>query len=66
MAYCAKDGDMFGERLCLEGVVAEQKKRGWQDIIDEEDEEAAWKKLRDLDPRAYMVNLDPFLLEGWF
>jgi hypothetical protein len=39
VAYCARDGDTFGERLSLEGAVAEQKKRKWQDIIDETDEE---------------------------
>ena len=56
IAYCAKDGDTFGERLSLEGAVAEQKKRKWQDIIDESDVEEAWVKVRELDPRAYMVN----------
>ena len=84
MAYCAKDGDTFGERLSLEGAVAEQKKRKWQDaideshedkerlslegavaeqkkrkwqeIIDESDEDKAWAMIRELDPRAYMVN----------
>ena len=56
MAYCGKDGDTFGERLCLEGAVAEQKKRKWQDVIDEPNEESAWKKIRELDPRSYMVN----------
>jgi hypothetical protein len=35
MAYCEKDGDVFGERLSVEGTVAEQKERKWQDIIDE-------------------------------
>ena len=34
-AYCAKDGDTFGERLSLEGAVAEQRKRKWQSSIDE-------------------------------
>ncbi len=38
-AYCARDGDTFGERLSLEGAVAEQKKRKWQDLIDETDED---------------------------
>jgi len=55
-AYCAKDDDTFGERLSLEGAVAEQKKRKWQDIIDEGDEEKAWEMVREVDPRAYMVN----------
>jgi len=45
MTYCAKDGDTFGERLCLEGAVAEQKKRKWQDIA-----------VRDVEPRPYMIN----------
>ncbi len=45
MAYCSKDGDIFGERLCLEGAVAEQKKRRWQDIA-----------VRDVEPRPYMIN----------
>lgn len=45
MAYCSKDGDTFGERLCLEGAVAEQKKRKWQDIA-----------VRDVEPRPYMIN----------
>ena len=56
MADCAKDGDTFGERLSLEGAVAEQKKRKWQDIIDEPDVEKTWSMIRELDPRAYMVN----------
>jgi hypothetical protein len=56
MSYCSKDGDTFGERLSLEGVVAEQKKRKWQDIIDADDEEESWKMIRETDPRAYMVN----------
>ena len=55
-AYCEKDGDTFGERLSLEGAVAEQKKRKWQDIIDEPDEEKAWGMVRELEPRAYMLN----------
>lgn len=56
MSYCAKDGDTFGERLSLEGAVAEQKKRKWQDIIDEPDEKNAWGMVREVDPRAYMIN----------
>ena len=56
MAYCAKDGDTFGERLSLEGAVAEQKRRKWQEAIDEPDEKTAWSIVRDIDPRAYMVN----------
>jgi len=56
MAYCSKDGDTFGERLCLEGAVAELKKRKWQDIVDEPDEKKAWTRVREIDPRAYMVN----------
>lgn len=56
MTYCAKDGDTFGERLSLEGAVAEQKKRKWQDAIDEPDEDKAWAMVRELDARAYMVN----------
>ena len=56
MAYCAKDGDTFGERLCLEGAVAEQKKRKWQDVIDEPDEQKAWRIIREFEPRSYMVN----------
>ena len=56
MAYCAKDGDTFGERLSLEGAVAEQRKRKWQDVIDEPDADAAWKMVREFEPRAYMVN----------
>ncbi len=56
MAYCSKDGDTFGERLCLEGAVAEQKKRKWQDIVDEPDEKKAWELVRELEPRAYMLN----------
>ncbi len=55
-AYCSKDGDTFGERLCLEGAVAEQKKRKWQDIVDEPDEKRAWELVRELEPRAYMLN----------
>jgi hypothetical protein len=55
-SYCAKDGDTFGERLSLEGAVAEQRKRKWQDVIDEPDEEKAWKMIREFEPRAYMVN----------
>lgn len=55
MAYCAKDGDTFGERSSLDGAVAEQKKRKWQDIIDEPDEGSAWRRIRELDQRAYMV-----------
>jgi hypothetical protein len=34
-SHCEKDGDTFGERLSLEGAVAEQRKRKWQDIVDE-------------------------------
>ncbi len=45
MTYSARDGDTFGERLCLEGAVAEQKKRKWQDIA-----------VRDVEPRPYMIN----------
>lgn len=56
MAYCPKEGDVFGERLSLEGPVSEQKKRKWQEIIDEQDEGKAWGLVRDLEPRAYMVN----------
>ena len=56
MAYCAKDGDTFGERLSVEGAVAEQKKRKWQEAIDEPEEDKAWAIIRELDPRAYMVN----------
>ena len=56
MAYCAMDGDKFGERLSLEGAVAEQKKRKWQEVIDEPDKQKAWAMMRELDPRAYMVN----------
>lgn len=56
MAYCAKDGDTFGERLSLEGAVAEQRKRKWQEAIDEPEEDKAWAIIRELDPRAYMVN----------
>jgi len=56
MAYCAKDGDTFGESLSLEGAVVEQKKRNWQDVIDEPDEEKAWKKIREFEPRCYMIN----------
>ena len=56
MAYCAKDGDTFGERLSLEGAVAEQRKRKWQEVIDETDEEKAWRMVREFEPRAYMVN----------
>ena len=55
IAYCAKDGDTFGERSSLDGAVAEQKKRKWQDIIDEPDEGSAWRRVRELDQRAYMV-----------
>ncbi|KAL2052837.1 hypothetical protein ABVK25_006776 [Lepraria finkii] len=46
IAYCAKDGDTFGERSSLDGAVAEQKKRKWQDIIDEPDEGSAWRRVR--------------------
>ena len=56
MAYCAKDGNTFGERLSLEGAVAEQKKRKRQEAIDESEEDKAWAIVRELDPRAYMVN----------
>jgi hypothetical protein len=56
MTYCAKDGDTFGERLSLEGAVAEQKKRKWQDIVDEPDEKKAWQMVRELEPRAWMLN----------
>ena len=56
MAYCAKDGDTFGERMSCPGTVTEQKKRKWQDVIDEPDEEKAWRMVRELDPRAYMVD----------
>ena len=56
MAYCAKDGDTFGERLSLEGAAAEEKKRKWQEAIDEPEEDKAWAIIRELDPRAYMVN----------
>jgi hypothetical protein len=56
MAYCSKDGDIDGERLCLEGAVAEQKKRKWQEIVDEPDEKKAWDMVRELEPRAYMLN----------
>lgn len=56
MTYCAKDGDTFGERLSLEGAVAEQKKRKWQDIVDEPDERKAWQMVRELEPRAWMLN----------
>ena len=56
MAYCAKEGDTFGERLNLEGAVAEQKKRKWQDIVDEPDEKKAWEMVREVEPRAYMLN----------
>ena len=45
MAYCAKDGDVFGERLSLEGAVAEQRKRKWQEVVDEPDEERARRML---------------------
>ena len=55
MEYCAKDGDTFGERLSLEGAAAEQRKRKWHEVIDEEDEKALGL-VRELDPRAYMVN----------
>src|SRR5947209_9121639 len=55
-SYCAKDGDTFGERLSLEGAVAEQRKRKWQDIVDEPDEKKAWELIRELDPRAWMLN----------
>ncbi len=56
MAYCSKDGNTFGERLSLEGAVAEQKKRKWQEIVDETDEAKTWDRVREVDPRAYMVN----------
>lgn len=55
MAYCAKDGDTFGERILLEGAAGERKKRKWQEIIDEADEQRAWQLVRELDPRAYML-----------
>lgn len=42
--------------MSLEGAVAEQNKRKWQEVIDESDVEEAWLKVRELDPRAYMVN----------
>ena len=56
MAYCAKNNDTFGERLCLEGAVAEQRKRKWQEVIDEPDPGRAWSMVREFEPRAYMVN----------
>ncbi len=56
MAYCAKDGDTFGERFSLDGPVAEQKKRKWQEVIDEPDSSKAWTLVRELEPRAYMLN----------
>ena len=37
--YCSKDGDTFGERISLEGAVSEMKKRKWQQIVDEPDED---------------------------
>jgi hypothetical protein len=55
-SYCEKDGDTFGERLLLEGAVAEEKKRKWQDVIDEPDEKKAWSLVRELEPRAWMLN----------
>ena len=56
MAYCGKDEDTFGQRLPLEGAASEQKKRKWQDIIDEPDESRAWDLVRELEPRSYMLN----------
>ena len=47
MAYCSKDGNTFGERLCLEGAASEQKKPMWQDVVDEQDEYKAWRLVRD-------------------
>ena len=43
-AYCAKDRDTFGERLPLEGAVAEQNKRKWEDFIDEPGKAVSRKK----------------------
>ena len=53
---CAKDNDTFGERISLEGAASEQEKRKWRDIIDEEYRDKAWRLVRELDPRAYVVN----------
>ena len=44
MAYCAKDGDTFRERLPLEAAVAEQKKSKWEDVIDEPGKAISKKK----------------------
>jgi Geminivirus Rep catalytic domain len=54
-SYCEKDGDTFGERLSLEGAVAEEKRK-WQDVIDEPDEKKAWSLIRELEPREWMLN----------
>lgn len=47
MDYYSKDKDTFRERLSLKGVVAEQKKRKWQDIVDELDEEKSCDNCED-------------------
>lgn len=41
MAYCAKDENIIGECLSSEGAVAEQKKRKWQNIVDEKSKQKA-------------------------
>lgn len=51
VAYCSRDGDTFGEnplnvRAVVVGAVAEQKKRKWQDIFDETDEEKVARNVK--------------------
>jgi len=51
VAYCSRDGDTFGEnplnvRAVAVGAVAEQKKRKWQDIFDETDEEKVARNVK--------------------
>ncbi|KAL8811960.1 MAG: hypothetical protein Q9223_001267 [Gallowayella weberi] len=55
-AYVEKDGDTFGERIPYDGPASEEKKRKWQAVLDEDSSERAWKLLRELDPRACVVN----------
>jgi len=56
MSYCGKDGDIFGQRIPLEGVAESERKRKWADIFNAEDEATSWKLASEYDPKACCIS----------
>ncbi|KAL8876958.1 MAG: hypothetical protein Q9198_004933 [Flavoplaca austrocitrina] len=54
--YCGKCGDTFGQYIGADGPASDERKRKWQEVIDEPDPAEVWKLVYNVDPRAYLIN----------